>query len=642
MRRMKKKFKIKTCIYIIFVIFTLFLITGCAPSQSDYSDMYTVIYEGNGGFLGNKTYTVRKLKVYPNSKIPKYFDRIVDDPYIVSSLGLATREGYSLMGWYLEENATYIPDENGMYIKLSVEEDNGIYNLNNEGEYVLDYVAHEYGRYIFIPVEDIPDDTDPDLVEYIYYEGSNGFGFYIYDPDKTDHVEIYEQMGGEGYAPGKLSAYGSSYLIYDDLTEDEKELFDDIPRVNREFRPYTDEDSELDRYSLETGYAEIGAIMETNTNGSYVLIDDQYVLYDEENNDHQDLQRYSIIERYKFTPTDLIPTPSVLPKYDATIIYWDFEKDRVNEDITLKAHWVKKLTVEYREPSGQITYVTTKRNDTGTDDILLARGETIGKLEKIPIYSGHTFVGWSKSETEYDPWDFKNDVFPDDTDTLALYAYMVSGTYTRITSPSGLAAVASNPNQNYLLCNDIDLKGAVFRNKSPLGFSITATGDAINLDGLIFTGEFLSMGCTISNFILEVSNVQKPIFENSGIEYILGLFPYVQNASIEGLKVENCQVKINTKARINDVILDSGASGLIGTALEGTTNVVNCSVEITFEVTQPTTFDKNIYIGAIVAKGYDNCIIDDITKQNVNIDYSAIVDNVNFVPPGSLIVEPLD
>jgi hypothetical protein len=123
-------------------------LTGCSGSTTtNIADtlVHTVIYDGNGGFLGNKTNIVRKLQVADNSKIPKYLSDYAQDPYVVSSLGLATRQGYLLKGWYLEENATYQVSPTGAFIYLDLEEGNGLYSLDPEGDYVFGYVENPLG-----------------------------------------------------------------------------------------------------------------------------------------------------------------------------------------------------------------------------------------------------------------------------------------------------------------------------------------------------------------------------------------------------------------------------------------------------------------------------------------------------------------
>lgn len=623
---MKNKIVVK-CSLILVVFVLVFLFTGCkSDSESrDYSDMYLVVYDGNGGYLGSKTHTTRKLRVSPNSKIPKYTSDYTPDQYIVSSLGKAIRDGYSLKGWYLEENATYQEDENGNYIHLSLEENNGIYKPNDEGEYVLTYVLNSQGKYIFIYFEEAPAGVDQDELEYIYYQGDEGYGYYIYDPDNAEHASVYEQSGSFNY--NTASKYGNIYYNYYDLTDEEKEFFSEASRFNAEFRSYTKEDEGLQRYSFESGYAEIDSIMELADNGEYVLIDDDYVLYDANNPNHQGLDRYSIKENYVFTRTATITSPSQLKRYEATFIYWDFEKDRVTKDIILKAHWVKKKTVIFREMTGQETKITTKMNENNSGEVDLVPGEPIGKFNRVPQYTGYTFVGWSKSETEYIPWDFEKDVFPLDSDNLILYAYMIEGTYERITTASELAKVANNPAGNYILCNDIDLDGAIYINKSPLGFTLSKKPD---VQPTVFTGKFISFGYKISNFTLKVENSSKLIEDKTAV--VSGLFPYVQNATIEGIRVEDVTVQIETVAPRANVIFDLGSGGLVGTALEGNTLIKDCYVDVTFVATSADQLDCDVYVGDVVVRGKEFVTVENTTSD---IDYSAIMN----ITTGELITE---
>jgi hypothetical protein len=258
-------------------------------------------------------------------------------------------------------------------------------------------------------------------------------------------------------------------------------------------------------------------------------------------------------------------------------------------------------------------------NSDRTKDIPLVRGETIGKPEAVPLFVEHTFVGWSKSETEYIPWDFENDVFPLDSDIVKLYAYMVAGTYTRITSAQELSEVYKKPDGKFLLCNDIDLKGEVFNNISPLGLTASTRIGAVNVT---FTGEFLSVGHKISNFTLNVANSQKAINANQGIVAVTGLFPYVQNAKIKGLIVENATVLIENKVSGTNVICDLGGSGLIGIALEGNTIVDKVQVDVKFVKTTSTVLTKTVYVGDIVGSGTQNTTI---TNTTAEIEYSEIV-----------------
>lgn len=612
---------LKTSIKKIFIVFMFVLLisalTGCneGPGILD-GEFFTVVYDGNGGFLGNKTSTVRKLQVVEGSKLPKYLQDYAQDSYVVSSLGLATRQGYTLKGWYLESNAEYAENPVGAYVYLDLEDGNGVYKINEQGQYVYGYVIDPNGALVFINVEPLADDADPETTEYIYFNGSNGYGFYVYDSEDPTHVEVYNLDGG--YSVSEVTKYGKSYLVFDELTASEKELFADVPKYVQAFYEYTEADEGLTRYSLESGYIYFDTMMVLDSEGLYVYDGTDYLLYDSENVAHQALERFSVDARYIFTSSTEYVTPSDLTRYNADIIYWDFENDRVTENITLIAHWERKLTVNYIQKSGQVTVITKKLNEDNTDSIDLVAGETIGKLETIPLFSGYTFVAWSKSETEFDPWDFDNDVFPTDKTELNLYAYMIEGEYTRITSQSGLAKVALNPNGNYLLVNNIDLNGTNYNNSTPLGFVLKTS---VNSTVIPFTGKFISMGYKISNFTLTVQNQQKTLLADAGVVVVSGLFPFVQNATISGLVIENANVVLSTGSTATTVVCDIGSAALIGTALVGNTVVSNVDVDVVFSASTGNVIDYPVYVGDIVARGEEYVTI---TNSTSTIDYSSI------------------
>ena len=608
-----KKIQIQKILILIMFILTAGLV-GCSGGEVVEEDKFIVVYDGNGGYLGNKTNTFRRLEVAENSKIPKYLSDYAQDPYVVSSLGLATRQGYNLLGWYLEENAEYAPNPNGAYVYLDLEDGNGVYTINDEGEYVYGYILDEFGPLIFINVEPIGE-NDPETTEYIFFNGGNGLGFYIYNSEDAAHVEVYEVDGG--YEPSELTKY-VGYLQFEDLTTAEKELFQDIPRFRQDFYEYTEVDEGLTRYNLESGYVFFDTIFEAKADGEYVDNEGVYELYDAENPLHADLDRYTISNRYVFTASTETATPSDLDRFNADITYWDFEVDRVTKDMTLIAHWGRKLTVNFIQMSGQVTVITTKQNESNTAAVSLVTGETIGKLETIPTYPGHTFVGWSTSESEYIPWDFVNDVYPAGISELNLYAHMIQGEYTRISSASGLAKVVENPNANYLLVSDIDLKGAIFDNASPLGFTLKTAVNTVNVP---FTGEFVSMGYKISNFTLNVKNAQKELLADKGVVIVSALFPYVQNAKITGVIVENAFAVLSTTSTATTVVCSLGAAGIVGTALEGTTIITDVHIELTITTNSENVIDYPVYVGEMIARGAENTVI---TESTAVFDYSGI------------------
>lgn len=616
MSYIKKKYN-KVLLLIILSIF-IGVLAGCNGRQViNQDDLYTVIYDGNGGYLGNKTNTVRKLQVQPGSKIPKYLSEYAQDSYVVSSLGLATRQGYNLLGWYLESNAQFAPNPVGEYVYLDINDGNGAYNIDEEGDYVYGYVQDEEGTLVFINVEELSEDDDPETVEYIYYNGSNGYGFYVYDAEDAAHVEVYEADGG--YSPSELSAFGSAYLVFSELNSTWQTLFVDVPKYRQDFYEYTEADEGLTRYSFESSYIYFDSMMIQDDLGEYALLGSAYVIYDSENPAHVDLERYSINSRYVFIKTDELETPSDLERFNADILYWDFEADRVQENMTLIAHWERKITVNYIQKSGQITVITKKLSDDNTTSVDLVQGEIIGKLETIPKFTGYTFVGWSKSETEYDPWNFDSDVFPTESRELNLYAYMIEGEFTRISTENGLAKVALDPAGNYLLVADIDLNGQVYSNSSPLGFTVKSN---LNAEVIPFTGKFVSMGYKISNFTLSVTNTQKPLLADEGIIVVSGLFPYVQDATISGLVLENVSAILTTNSGTG-IVCDLGAAALIGTALEGNTIISDVEVDISITSTTEDVINYPVYIGGISARGSNYLTV---TNSTSSLDYSTIED----------------
>lgn len=510
--------------------------SSCESETVDrFEGKYLVIYDGNGGFLGNKTAQVRKLYCNPDSKLPGYYTDYVDSRYTVSSLGLAIRAGYSLKGWYVNGTESYTADVNGTFVKLDIADGNGIYDYDENGSFVHKYLETENGQYVFISV----DDSDNAGAQYVYIdmkdypdsEASIETGFRVlrdeYASDSEEEIYIAAK-GVKVYSKSDVDAV-KGYQIYADLADDIKALVADYTRYDPAFTAYDAEtDDGLDRYELVTGYADINNIMVLDAAGAYVVDDNKIELY----TDGSAGDRYSINEKYVFVSTDSAPTPSYLDRYKASYKYWNFEQDRVTADVvqdgvlTLSAHWVKKYTVVFDENNGIEGAVHTLTTKLGSDRITyydIEPGITINKWGMNPAFAGHTFVCWSKTKDVYDPWDFDNDVYPEGTNELVLYAYYLEGTYTLINNASDLKKIAANPAGQYLITADIDLGGASYPKKSgeyPTGLK---TGDT-------FTGKLISLsGSKISNFTI----TKKPA--NS----LASIFPKVSGeATLDGYTAE--------------------------------------------------------------------------------------------------------
>lgn len=481
--------------------------TSCKGTETDkFEGKYLVIYDGNGGFLGNKTAQVRKLYCEPDSKLPGYYTDYVDSRYTVSSLGLAIRAGYSLKGWYVNGTETYAADDNGTYVYLDMNAGNGIYEYSDNGTYVRKYVESEDGKYVFISA----DESDGTGAQYVYINMDNypdseatiETGFRILPSEfETDEEEtIYtEAKAVKVYAQADVEAV-KGYQPYSDLSDEIKALVADYTRYNPAYTEYNnDTDSGLDRYELVSGYADLNNIMTLDSEGKYVSLDGTIELY----TDGAAGDRCSLNDKYVFVSTESVPTPTYLGRFKATYKYWNFEQDRVTADVvteggtlTLCAHWVKKYAVVFDENNGIEGAIHTLTTKLGSDRITyydLEPGITINKWGMNPALAGHTFVGWSKSKDEYDPWDFDNDVYPEGTNVLYLYAYYLEGSYTLINNASDLKKIASDPAGSYLLMADVDLGGTSYPKKSgeyPTGLKTgeTFTGTLVSMNGYKITG----------------------------------------------------------------------------------------------------------------------------------------------------------
>ena len=578
--------------------------SACSESGSfDATGKYLVVYNGNGGYLGSKTKTERRIYVAENSKIPAYYDEYVGDPYILAGFGIATRAGYNLQGWYEEENITYKPSVTGNYVYLDINSGNGAYVSDAQGTFELVYEEDETADYVQI----VADDSSSQDVEYVWYE--NEFKIYDADGDVSDYQESYEKWGLFGYDDVSLI---KGYISYTSLCDAEafenaekyQEMFADLTRYKAVYKEADSEDGE--RYSFRSEYVDIDFMFEAVFGGAYVYEDGRYVLYEEGKTG----ERFNIKAQYVYRGTG---SPSDMQRFEAAPSkYWDFANDRVTKDTTLYAHWTKKATVRFHFPDGTYTDITTKSAGGGkTEDIV--QGGTIDVLEKVPSQTGKTFVAWSKEESTFDEWDFASDVYPEDTVLLDLYAYMIDGTYTRLTTKNSLAKVAEDPDGKYLLAVDIDFDGKEFTDANPFGFEKNGT----------FTGEFISFGKKIENFTYVVNNSMKIASEAS-----FGLFPKTDGAKIEGVSVQYTVTVKNASSamKLGDIVY----GGLVGTAKN--TTVKNCSAQVSLDTDDTAARTAQFTYGAVAAiaqsSSFENCTGTATAGQSLS---SAYGDKLKYV-----------
>ncbi|MBO4217270.1 MAG: hypothetical protein J5940_04955 [Clostridia bacterium] len=608
------------------------ILTGCGGSgEIDTTGMYLVIYDGNGGYLGNKAAQVRKLFCSPGSKIPDYPVDYTENQYTVPSLGLAMRDGYQLLGWY--SSATYKEDASGEYIYLALEDGSGVYEERADGKYVRNYIKDENGEYIFVYVENAPaaeEGAPAPTYVFIAQDAEEGApdigiepGFYICNGAETindiDNDEVRnayrKAYDTKIYTKAQAESRGGWHLV-EELGAEDRALYSALPRYIYTFTEATEEDAALDHYELVSDYASLYSVFTEDDAGDYVFCAGNYEKLNGEE-EHDSGTRYSVNRKYVFSSE----TTKGAVRYEATMDYWDFANMTVTEDdctwdgekyvLTLYAHWEKKNTVyyHYENGTGKVDESTKKLLADNITYIPLMPGDTIGKKEIVPGYVGHTFLCWSKTQGEYDPWDFANDVFPEGSSELHLYAYYIEGTYTRVSTVKGLSDVGKNPAGSYLLVSDIDLSGTEYTS-SPLGLS----------ENSVFTGEFISFGHKITGLTYKLSPSKKYV----GSSDILGtaLFPNVCNARIEGVGVEATYVISGLSSKDDPSFKEDikiYCSGLIGTVLEtsgdvgGKTVIANCSVDLKVIPKTAAALNSNAYryvidIGDFVAYGEDNTL----------------------------------
>lgn len=636
-----KKSRILSLALLVGLILSLsVLLSGCANKREISTDgMFLVIYDGNGGYLGNKATTVRKLYCTPGDPIPDYPTEYTDKQNTVSSLGLAMKSGYALKGWYT--SADYEANENGAYVYLSADDNNGVYELDNKGQYVFTYVEDENGEFIDVSIEykttvnDEGETVNDETVSYIYVKEAVldeekvllSPGFYIYNEETLNDGSMNELVVNayKAAAEEKKFSYGeanklSGFILVTDLNEADSLLLNNEERYTKTFVEATEKDIELDHYSLKSDYAFVDDIFVTDLKGNYVSVDGRFILFDEENEDHAGLARYSIDKKYVFTPTEAKISPADLDRYEIEVKYWDFDNDRVTEDVvdenrhlTLKAHWVKKTTVffHYNNNTEQVDEMTTKLLPDNTSYEDIKPGMTIGKKEIIPRFADHTFVCWSKTEGEYDPWDFDKDIFPENANELHLHAYYIDGVYNRVDSVKTLEKVWMNPSGDYLLVKDIDLGGKTFDNVSPLKLS----------ENIAFTGKFISFGKTIKNFTISVSSTK------SVSNAVNALFPAVNGATISGINVD-CNLVINV-GKLNAITKECnlGVSALAFNGGENESVIENCTVNATLTVKGTFASEVNYNLTAAELFSGDNIKATDCTAT---LDTSKVnITNMN-------------
>lgn len=203
---------------------------------------------------------------------------------------------------------------------------------------------------------------------------------------------------------------------------------------------------------------------------------------------------------------------------------WDFDKDRVTEDLTLYCRWAKNYSVRicYGEDFAQILNVSVSDENP-----------SVSKFT-APKWEGHTLIGYYYDEAYTQPVTFPYTHAHDDANPAeTVYAKFIEGNYRVVSKPSDLKSVSAGA--NYYLLNDIDM-GEVGKVSFPDTYS----------------GTFLGNGHKILNLTVEKNQTK------SGTAY--GLFNRLAGGAVlRDVTFENLQVKVNLNNQQNQMLLQLGA-----------------------------------------------------------------------------------
>lgn len=213
---------------------------------------------------------------------------------------------------------------------------------------------------------------------------------------------------------------------------------------------------------------------------------------------------------------------------------WDFDKDRINEDLTLYCRWAKNYSVRIRYGE----------DFAGTLEVSVSDEDPSVSRFTAPKWEGHTLIGYYYDEAYTQPVVFPYVHAHDDANPAeTVYAKFIEGNYRVISKPSDLKSVSAGA--NYYLLNDIDMSEA-----GKISFPDT------------YSGKFLGNGHKILNLTVEKSQ------SKTGTAY--GLFNRLASGAVlQDVTFENLQVKINLNNQQNQMLLQLGA--LAGICDDGVT-----------------------------------------------------------------------
>ncbi|MFA7019366.1 MAG: InlB B-repeat-containing protein, partial [Sphaerochaetaceae bacterium] len=115
---------------------------------------------------------------------------------------------------------------------------------------------------------------------------------------------------------------------------------------------------------------------------------------------------------------------------------WDLPTQTVTNDLTLYAKWLVAHTVTFASQEGNAV----------SSLINVLHGEKIDEPATPPVKAGYTFVGWYKTATYDEAWDFDNDIVDSD---VTLYAKWAIANYSVVFDSRDGSPVSSIGNLLY-------------------------------------------------------------------------------------------------------------------------------------------------------------------------------------------------
>ena len=247
---------------------------------------------------------------------------------------------------------------------------------------------------------------------------------------------------------------------------------------------------------------------------------------------------------YLVPPDSLLPEPGVTPSQpttaepvlaghhvdgyyvknaDGTERDWNFETDRVTEDLTLYTRWKPDYAVKvmYGDRLEQ-SYSLEVSEDTALNSL------------RQTSWTGHTFYGFYEDAAFTRPltFPFTPDVSAE-TPTVTVYARYLEGTYTVIRTAADFGS-AIQPGVNYYIDADVDLTG--------LNIRLPET----------YSGRFIGNGHTIRG--ISVTRTQDRTSESYGLfSRILG------KAVFENITFADVSVRVDLSYTSNEKLSQIGA-----------------------------------------------------------------------------------